>query len=157
MRIYDIEWDTDDVVDKFGLPTEVTITDSKEIKEMLYNSDYYIADYLSDKYGYCVKSFEVDNESGKNNNLWNLLKSHYGHKVEIAVYGDVDNPANISLEDIDTNEVILDAELYSICESEDRLKVLLSNAIELLEEHLTTEEILSELGMSETEYSEVIE
>jgi len=51
--------------------------------------------------------------------LWNLLKDHFGHKVEIAIYGDIDNPESITLEDMDTNEVILDAELYTICGRED--------------------------------------
>lgn len=51
--------------------------------------------------------------------LWNILKNHYGHKVEIAIYGDVDTPASITLEDMDTNEVILDAEIYTICSRED--------------------------------------
>lgn len=53
-------------------------------------------------------------ETVNNNLLWDILKAHVGHKVEIAVYGDADDPANISLEDMDTNEVILDAELYTI-------------------------------------------
>ena len=47
--------------------------------------------------------------------LWNILKDHYGNNVEIAIYGDPEDPANIALEDTDTNEVILDAELYTIC------------------------------------------
>lgn len=51
--------------------------------------------------------------------LWNILKEHFGHKVEIAIYGDPDNPANIALEDMDTGEVILDAEIYTICARED--------------------------------------
>ena len=51
--------------------------------------------------------------------LWNILKEHIGHHVEIACYGDLDDPADICLEDLDTNEVILDAELYTICERED--------------------------------------
>ena len=42
-----------------------------------------------------------------------------GHKVEIVWYGDKDNPANIALECTDCNEVILDAELYTICARED--------------------------------------
>lgn len=54
-----------------------------------------------------------------NNLLWDILKDHFGHKVEIAVYGDVDNPASVTLEDMDTNEIILDAELYTICARED--------------------------------------
>lgn len=51
--------------------------------------------------------------------LWNILKDHLGHKVEIACYGDPDNPASITLEDLDTNEVILDAGIYTICARED--------------------------------------
>ncbi len=51
--------------------------------------------------------------------LWNILKQHYGHKVEIAMYGDKKNPNSITLEDMDTNEVILDAEIYTICARED--------------------------------------
>jgi len=54
-----------------------------------------------------------------NNLLWNILREHFGHKVEIAVYGDIDNPASVTLEDMDTNEIILDAELYTICARED--------------------------------------
>ena len=46
--------------------------------------------------------------------LWNILKKHAGHNVEIGIYGDPDNPESITLEDMDTNEIILDAELYTI-------------------------------------------
>ena len=48
------------------------------------------------------------------NLLWDTLKSHMGHEVEIAAYGDIDDPVSICLEDLDTNEVILDAELYTL-------------------------------------------
>lgn len=51
--------------------------------------------------------------------LWDLLKEHRGHKVSIVCYGDWDDPADICLEDEDTNEVILDAEIYTICARED--------------------------------------
>lgn len=51
--------------------------------------------------------------------LWKKLLAHFGHHVEIAVYGDPKNPANVSLECTDCNEVILDAELYTICEGDD--------------------------------------
>lgn len=53
------------------------------------------------------------------NELWNLLKEHAGHRVEIAVYGDPEDPESICLEDMDTNTVILDAELYTICVDEE--------------------------------------
>ena len=51
--------------------------------------------------------------------LWNILKEHIGHNVSIVFYGDPENPADICLEDEDTNEVILDAEIYTICARED--------------------------------------
>lgn len=57
--------------------------------------------------------------------LWNILKEHFGHRVEIAIYGDPENPANICLEDLDTNEVILDAEICTICAREDFKKGLM--------------------------------
>ena len=53
--------------------------------------------------------------------LWDILKNHFGHKVEIAVYGDPENPSNVCLEDMDTNEVILDAELYTLVARDDKL------------------------------------
>ena len=53
------------------------------------------------------------------NLLWDLLKEHVGHTVEIATYGDPDDPADICLEDMDTDEVILDAEIYTLCPREE--------------------------------------
>ena len=54
-----------------------------------------------------------------NNLLWDLLLQHKGHKVEIAVYGDAKDPMSVTLEDVDTHEIILDAEIYTICARED--------------------------------------
>lgn len=51
--------------------------------------------------------------------LWDILKKHRGHKVSIVSYGNYDDPENISLECEDCGEVILDAELYTICARED--------------------------------------
>ena len=51
--------------------------------------------------------------------LWNLLRKHFGHTIEIAIYGDPDDPASVTLEDMDTCEVILDAALYTLCARED--------------------------------------
>ena len=51
--------------------------------------------------------------------LWDILKNHLGHKVEIAVYGDPEDPASVTLEDLDTNEVILDAGIYTLAARED--------------------------------------
>lgn len=42
--------------------------------------------------------------------LWELLAPHIGHKIEIVKYGDV----NISVEDVDTGEVIFDTDLYDL-------------------------------------------
>lgn len=47
------------------------------------------------------------------NYLRDILLSHLGHNVEVAIYGDVDEPACVCLEDVDTYEVIIDAELYN--------------------------------------------
>lgn len=50
--------------------------------------------------------------------LWNTLQRHIGHNIEIVQYGD---PAvDVCLECIDCGEVILDAELYTICMREDK-------------------------------------
>lgn len=48
-----------------------------------------------------------------------IKKKHRGHHVSIVSYGGWDDPKNISLECEDCNEIILDAELYTICERED--------------------------------------
>ena len=55
----------------------------------------------------------------QNEILWNLLKNHIGHDVQIVYYGDPDDPVDICLECNDCGEVILDAELYTICARED--------------------------------------
>ena len=47
--------------------------------------------------------------------LWDILLAHAGHNINIAVYGDADNPAYVALEDEDTGDVIIDARLYDIC------------------------------------------
>lgn len=42
--------------------------------------------------------------------LWKLLEPHIGHTIEIVMYGD----ENISVEDVDTNEVIFDTDIYDL-------------------------------------------
>ena len=54
-----------------------------------------------------------------NNLLWDILKEHRGHNVQIVSYGDFDDPDNIALECEDCGAVILDAEIYTICARED--------------------------------------
>ena len=43
--------------------------------------------------------------------LYELLKTHAGHRVEIVEYGD---GVNFALEDMDTDEVIFDTDLYDL-------------------------------------------
>lgn len=54
-----------------------------------------------------------------NNLLWEKLLRHRGHNVSIVSYGDVDDPADVCLECEDCDEVILDAEIYTICANDD--------------------------------------
>lgn len=43
--------------------------------------------------------------------LYQMLKKHVGHRVEITEYGD---GINFALEDMDTNEVIFDTDIYDL-------------------------------------------
>ena len=52
MKAINIQWDTDDQV--VDLPKEVEIPEG-------YSEDE-VADYLSDEYGYCVFSFDIDDD-----------------------------------------------------------------------------------------------
>jgi len=63
------------------------------------------------------KSESDPTESRKDYNrlLWDALKAHAGHHVYAALYGDPDDPENVSLECEDCGEIILDAEIYTIC------------------------------------------
>lgn len=51
--------------------------------------------------------------------LWEKLMEHKGHRVEIVWYGDENDPDSVTLEDMDTNEIILDAGIYTLCARED--------------------------------------
>ncbi len=53
------------------------------------------------------------------NLLWDALLDHWGHNVRIVKYGDPDAPADVCLECNDCGEVILDAEIYTLCAKED--------------------------------------
>lgn len=53
VRFYNIVWDTDG--ESVSLPTEVTLEVEADI-----NVEYDGADVLSDKYGYCVHSFDYE-------------------------------------------------------------------------------------------------
>ena len=75
--------------------------------------EYYKA-FLEEKY---VSNKEKSDDM--NMILWNELKKHRGHKVNIVSYGNWDNPANICLECEDCGEVVLDAEIYTLCAREE--------------------------------------
>ena len=51
------------------------------------------------------------------NTLYKLLESHIGHRIQIVKYGD----KNISVEDVDTNEIIFDTDIYDLVENGERL------------------------------------
>lgn len=55
----------------------------------------------------------------KNLILWNALKEHIGHHVQIVYYGDKDDPTDICLECEDCCEVVLDGELYTLTARDD--------------------------------------
>jgi hypothetical protein len=65
----------------------------------------------------CMKILEygirnkIKIEMEKETLLYQLLKKHAGHNIEIAEYGD---GTNFSLEDTDTNEVIFDTDIYDL-------------------------------------------
>lgn len=50
----------------------------------------------------------------ENTALWDMLKRHRGHQVTIASYGDYNNPQCICLECEDCNEIVVDAEMYTL-------------------------------------------
>jgi len=57
MRITDIEWDLDDIEDEAeAYSIRDNLPKSEDLGEFIEEDQ--IADYLSDKYGYCVKSFD---------------------------------------------------------------------------------------------------
>lgn len=61
----------------------------------------------------------MEDKKQLDNALWDLLLKHKGHELVVACYGDPDNPENVSLECEDCGEVVLDAELYTICARSD--------------------------------------
>ena len=53
----------------------------------------------------------IKEDMDKETLLYQMLKKHAGHRVEIAEYGD---GINFALEDMDTNEVIFDTDIYNL-------------------------------------------
>ena len=73
----------------------------------------YCKGYLEEYYKNNPEVFDI------NKLLWNELLNHRGHNVEIVTYGDYNNPVDVCLECKDCNEIILDAEIYTLCARED--------------------------------------
>lgn len=75
--------------------------------------------------GLCVKIHvpeETGAEDGERNEnlLWDTLLARFGHPVEIAVYAGPDGEAqSVTLEDMETNELILDAGIYTLAARKD--------------------------------------
>ena len=104
-HIFDPDEHVKQVMNWEGAPSiSVLLHDAEKIKEMLEELS------LSLSRGEVT---HINRDNGKDR-LWNILLEHFGHKVEIAVYGDPENPASVTLEDLDTNSVILDADLYTL-------------------------------------------
>ena len=60
IRVFNIVWDTDgDYIE--DLPTEVIIDNpTDEMLDCVGGYDDEVADYLSDEYGWCIESFEME-------------------------------------------------------------------------------------------------
>ena len=91
-----VNWDTDDrSVKELGLP---------EVVDMPTLNEENIADYLSDKYGYCVESFKiVDLDSGHwhGDDAWVLFDD--GSEMYILVGGYTLEDAIKAKEDVDND------------------------------------------------------
>lgn len=112
-----------------GALVEQLISIKDGLKEDLYDSQinalndacnliYYAFDSDKDVQS-CIKSAKHARKDGKQYDnslqqetlLYQMLKKHAGHRVEIAEYGD---GINFALEDMDTNEVIFDTDIYNL-------------------------------------------
>lgn len=104
--------DTDFIHDYVGIYRNID-RDAISLKHAAAKNDF----------GIFVPRFAKENAGNKFNNvnmiLWNKLKEHRGHKVNIVSYGDWDDPLDICLECEDCGEVILDAEIYTLHSRED--------------------------------------
>ena len=101
----------DSIDDKFGFCKTARKPYDWTVKKILKIAEEYgLVTEVSDD-GNC--EFVTDKEylGEETTLLYDLLKKHAGHRVEIAEYGD---GANFALEDIDTNEVIFDTDGYDL-------------------------------------------
>lgn len=44
--------------------------------------------------------------------LYQKIRAHWGHKIEIAIYGPADDPVNAAVECLDCYEVVVDEDRY---------------------------------------------
>ena len=58
--------------------------------------------------------FHNPEENANDDLLWDALKKHLWHSIEIVCYGDPSDPHDICLECVDCGEVVLEAELYTL-------------------------------------------
>lgn len=65
---------------------------------------------------FCMAKEIFENPAKDRDLLWDTLKEHFGHNVEISCYGDPDDPDSVTLEDLDNGTIILDADMYTIVE-----------------------------------------
>ena len=84
---------------------------------IIYGSDY---GELQDGIEKILEGWGLLEDGEGENLLRDTLLSHFGHKVEIAVYGDREDPEDVCLEDMDTGSVILDSELYTLSPRENQ-------------------------------------
>lgn len=97
----------------------------EQLAEMIYSTLQDMKKNEFDEVEYCKafleEKYACSTEKSDNMNmiLWNKLKKHRGHKVSIVSYGDWDNPEDVCLECEDCGEVVLDAEIYTLCTRED--------------------------------------
>lgn len=90
--------------------TEMIYSTLQDMEKNEFDEVGYYKSFLEEKY---IPSNDV------NMLLWNTLKQHRGHKVNIVSYGDWNDPANVCLECEDCGEIVLDAEIYTLCARED--------------------------------------
>jgi len=81
--------------------------------EMKHYANMYYEEYREEIIKQIREGIKVDDKA--RSLLWQLLEPHIGHTIEIAQYGN----NNISLEDMDTNEVIFDTDLYDLIGMDD--------------------------------------
>lgn len=67
IKCTNIEWDIDEDDDATDLPTDVEILleDKDDIGDYLEDEEYYIAEWLSNEYGFCVDGYSFEEEDGE--------------------------------------------------------------------------------------------